>query len=119
MRWRHKIIDTRQISQKRHEGTQHNHARGALRSRLTKASVVIIHSITRVTMIRNGQDCLTQVSYVRIIKPDSFKKAFFIFRKKCILVYTMVADRYTLSSSKLYQRMAYMAMIETRNEDII
>lgn len=68
MRCRHKIIDTRQISQKRHEGTQHNHARDALRFRSTKASVVIIHSITRVTMIRNGQDCLTQVSYVRIIR---------------------------------------------------
>lgn len=30
MRWRHKIIDTRQISQKRHEEARYNHVRGAL-----------------------------------------------------------------------------------------
>lgn len=68
MRWRHKIIDTRQISQKRHEEAQYNHVRGALRSPSTKASVVIIHRITRATMIRNGQHCLTQVSYTRIVR---------------------------------------------------
>lgn len=27
-----------------------------------------MHSVTRATMIRNGQDCLTQVSYTRIIR---------------------------------------------------
>lgn len=68
MRWRHKIIDARQISQKRHEKARYNHVRGSLRSRSTKASVVIIHSVTRATMIRNGRDCLTQVSYTRIIR---------------------------------------------------